>query len=207
MNCDRLAKTIAAAATAAILLGAAPSPAPSPAPAPAEIDIPAAPLTILASGNRRSELEPCGCRSAQQGGIDLEANYVARARAKGARLLLVDAGGFADNYLSTPNEFLKTQYLVKAMGAIGYEIINVSQVDMVYGMDWLRRQAEENRFQLISANIAHPYTKELLFEPYAIRDARADANARANSFADAHAARFSRADGTPRGNMESGDGP
>lgn len=124
---------------------------------------------LVFSGNRMSELEPCGCQSNMQGGIERESAYAEKLKGEGVPLLFLDSGGFISG-TANPSNYLKTRYLLQAMSKIGYSVINVGFTDLTYGVDFLREQAERHGFELISASIVDPKMKEPLFEPFVIRE-------------------------------------
>ncbi|MCX7014827.1 MAG: multiheme c-type cytochrome [Candidatus Sumerlaeota bacterium] len=145
------------------------APTPEFAPPPASTPGPSGILRLIYSGNRRSNLEPCGCKSNMQGGVQYEANYIASLRQAPRPLLLVDAGGFVESALTT-NQYLKSRYLLKALGTIGYRVINVGRVDASFGLDFLREMRQQYGFEFVSATILNPDTRRPLFRPYVIKE-------------------------------------
>jgi nitrate/TMAO reductase-like tetraheme cytochrome c subunit len=104
-----------------------------------------------------------------QGGVQYEARYIGSLRATGAPFLLLDAGGFVGSVLSN-SQYLKARYLLKSLGAIGYQIVNVGRSDASFGLDFLHEMEREHGFQFVSATVLDSETREPLFKPYVIKE-------------------------------------
>jgi 2',3'-cyclic-nucleotide 2'-phosphodiesterase (5'-nucleotidase family) len=122
---------------------------------------------VLYSGNRQSELEPCGCRPKQLGGIDKEVQYIRDVRKQGDPMLLVDSGGFIDFSLSE-NEKLKSKFLLSIMEQMNFQAVNVSEQDLRVGIDLLVSLEKQNKLPLVSANIIDNDSRSPIFDPYRI---------------------------------------
>lgn len=120
---------------------------------------------VLYSGNRHSELEPCGCSKKQLGGIDKEARYIQDTEKLNVPVLKVDSGGFIDPFLSS-NERLKSKFILKIMEQIQYHALNVSEQDLKIGTDLLVSLKDQNKLPLVSANIVDKNSGAPIFEPY-----------------------------------------
>lgn len=117
---------------------------------------------IYYSGNRRSELEPCGCKKKQLGGIDREAGYLESSEVTSNTFIKLDSGGFILG-VSSPTYNLKSKYLLKALSKLNYDAINVSYTDMNKGLKFLCEAESEYKLNFISANIVDVKTKKTYF--------------------------------------------
>ncbi|MFH0793141.1 MAG: multiheme c-type cytochrome [bacterium] len=124
-------------------------------------------LSLIYSGNRRSELEPCGCQNKQLGGIDREAYLLAHALTSPTLQLRVDSGGFTDRFL-TENERLKTEFLLRAMAKLDYQAINVGIDDIAVGLGYLQEQEKKLGLAFVSCNIVEEKTGKPVFPAYRI---------------------------------------
>ena len=127
---------------------------------------PASAGTILYTGDTQAFLEVCGCADAQLGGIGRRGGLLERYRETGAPFLLVDAGGFVglDQKQVQSNEMegegdeerdrLRVETYAKAMVALGYNAVNLSGADFVFGADFVT--ALGATLPLVSSNLAAP---------------------------------------------------
>jgi hypothetical protein len=133
-------------------------------------------LDLYFIGNRRGQIEPCGCQTKQRGGMQYEAALYHQHDDRPA--LRLDAGGWMR---SRPDrgqaEALKIGYILRAMRAIDFDAINVGITDIVIDKpyyDNLHTEHPEVYESLVSANI---FTREdparLAFAPYRIVERRA----------------------------------
>ena len=75
-------------------------------------------VNLFFAGRRQSSMEPCGCHSKQQGGIQYEATILNTHRAE-SPVLALDAGEWADMRLEeNPFQVMKTRYLLQGLGAL-----------------------------------------------------------------------------------------
>lgn len=84
---------------------------------------------------------------------------------------MLDSGNFTDT--PTPQGITKTRALLSAMETLGYSVVNVGERDLRQGYDALIENVGERDFALVSANVVRNDTKETVFEPYVVVDARA----------------------------------
>lgn len=131
-------------------------------------------VSIIYNSSRRSMIEPCSCIAHKLGGIDREARIIERVHELGYPSLKIDAGGFVRQN-PNPNLRLSTQYLLEALGEIGYDAINVGYADMGIGLEVLREFQTSYSLPLISANIVDT-TSAPLFSPYRVVAARLSAD-------------------------------
>ncbi|GEM_PF-2775102 len=111
-------------------------------------------LTLFFIGNRMSEIEPCGCKENQLGGVQFEATLYAEVPA--ARSLRVDAGAWTSLALN-PERSMRTRYALRAMGGLlDLDAVNVGQPDLEQGPDFFEdvgAKHPEAIARLVSANI------------------------------------------------------
>jgi len=129
-------------------------------------------LTIVFSGDMRGELENCRCPTDDFGGLDRRAKYISEVIGEAGDILLLDVGDVLQ--LATADiekkEIARAASIsFKAMGIMGYDVMNVGESDVVLGEDFLSDATRESPFSLISANIINRYTKQPFFKPYVIK--------------------------------------
>jgi 2',3'-cyclic-nucleotide 2'-phosphodiesterase (5'-nucleotidase family) len=126
-------------------------------------------FAILYNGYRRSSLEPCGCVSHKLGGIDREAKVIERITTSGMPLLKLEAGGYIRD-MASRSAALKTasKYLLKALAALDYDVLNVGVTDMEMGKAFLEQSLGSKADRLVSANVVDPATSQPLFATHKI---------------------------------------
>ena len=99
-------------------------------------------FTVFFIGNRRSEIEPCGCVKNQLGGVQYEASLYSDVDR--ALSLRVDAGGWSSGSLDA--EFsMRARYLLRAMGGfLDLDAVNVGQTDLQMGRSYFESVRKEN---------------------------------------------------------------
>ena len=95
-------------------------------------------VVILYTGGTKSHLEPCGCYQEQSGGLPRRAYIVEQIREHGFPTLLVDAGNIFDG--KEEIDAKRCQVNLKAMSAMGYDAVALSQTDLSYGDAYLSQQ-------------------------------------------------------------------
>ncbi len=111
-------------------------------------------------------LEPCGCKSGQIGGLPRQAQYLLKSRQNPA--IIVDSG---NSMASTPNryEYFKWYYILQIYEKIGYDALNLGQYEVALSSSQIVDLAEKTSAPLISANTMDE-SKNLLVKPYIIKD-------------------------------------
>ena len=89
-------------------------------------------VVILYTGGTKSHLEPCGCYQEQSGGLPRRAYVVDKIRQQEFPMLLVDAGNIFDGKAEIDAK--RCEVNLKAMSAMGYDAVALSQADLSYGM-------------------------------------------------------------------------
>ena len=95
-------------------------------------------VVILCTGGTRSHLEPCGCYQEQSGGLPRRAYIVEQIREHGFPILLVDAGNIFDG--KEEIDAKRCRVNLKAMSAMEYDAVGLSQADLSYGDAYLSQQ-------------------------------------------------------------------
>jgi hypothetical protein len=109
-------------------------------------------ICFVFTGSRASELESCGCQDKQTGGVDREAHLYEQLRKTYPNLVAVEAGAWTDPF-QTPNERLKTDYLMRALHEMRFTVFNVTPYDLVYGTTYPLRLTKNGSGHLLSANV------------------------------------------------------
>ena len=106
-------------------------------------------VIILYTGGTKSHLEPCGCYQEQSGGLPRRAYIVEQIREYGFPTLLVDAGNIFDG--KEEIDAKRCQVNLKAMSAMGYDAVALSQTDFSYGDAYLRQQRSVATFPFLTS--------------------------------------------------------
>lgn len=105
-------------------------------------------VVILYTGGTQSHLEPCGCYEEQSGGLPRRAYVVEQLRNAGFPTLLVDAGDIFDG--NEDIDARRCQTNLKALAAMGYDAVALSENDLAYGDAYLRKQYAVAVFPLLA---------------------------------------------------------
>lgn len=128
-------------------------------------------LNVFLTAKRHSNLEPCGCRARQQGGLQFEASIYDRMTT--APAMRLDAGDWANvNVGESPFDAMKTRYVLRALALMNFDAVNVSLNDAQLSDEYFRFMREKQPKELpplISANIyRRDRPGQLAFAPYRI---------------------------------------
>lgn len=107
------------------------------------------------------------------GGLARRVELVEKIGSKGAPFLVVDSGDlFFDKKGGADQQkaLAKAEILAKAYRKMGVAAVNVGDLDLLLGVEFLQKKAQEG-LPLISANLAEASTGKLLFSPYLVRQA------------------------------------
>ena len=105
-------------------------------------------VIILYTGSTKSQLEPCGCYQEQAGGLPRRAYVVDQIRQKGFPTLLVDAGNIFDG--EEDIDAHRCEVNLKAMSAMGYDVVALSEADLSYGEPYLSRLSAVATFPFLA---------------------------------------------------------
>ena len=103
---------------------------------------------ILYTGSTKSQLEPCGCYQEQAGGLPRRAYVVDQIRQNGFPTLLVDAGNIFDG--KEDIDAHRCEVNLKAMSAMGYDVLALSEADISYGKPYLSRLSAVATFPFLA---------------------------------------------------------
>ena len=125
-------------------------------------------IKIVATGNVRGEIEPCGCR-VPLGGLARKATYVRSLERSTEPYLVVDAGDlfFSKARLSEEDlakEMIRARTQVQGFNRIGTTAIALGENDLAAGLPFLQALAASADFPFLSANLTDEHGR-LLFAP------------------------------------------
>jgi len=106
------------------------------------------------------------------GGLARRVAFVERMRAEGAQALVVDSGDlfFDSRAGGDSNQVLtKARLIGRAYKRMGASAINVGDLDLLQGLDFLRKETSQG-LPLISANLSDSSSKHPIFSPYIIKE-------------------------------------
>lgn len=81
--------------------------------------------------------------------------------------LLVDCGDFG--YTTGKAQTLKVEYLLKGMGLLEYDAINLAEKDLQYGREFLERMRDQYDLPFVSANVYQAGTDKLFAKSHIIK--------------------------------------
>ena len=105
-------------------------------------------VVILYTGGTKSQLEPCGCYQEQAGGLPRRAYVVDQIRQNGFPTLLVDAGNIFDG--EEDIDAHRCEVNLKAMSAMGYDVVALSEADLSYGEPYLSQLSAVATFPFLA---------------------------------------------------------
>lgn len=128
-------------------------------------------ITILHTNDTHSQMEPfsAGMRNAGMGGVARRAAFVKSVRKQNPNTLMCDGG---DWFQGTPYfNFYRGEVEVKAMSAIGYDVVTMGNHDFDEGVENLARVLKLAKFQVVSCNydVSNSPLKEFV-KPYVVRN-------------------------------------
>ena len=119
-------------------------------------------VVVLYTGGTKSHLEPCGCYQEQSGGLPRRAYVVAQFKKHGFPTLLVDAGNIFDGDAEIDTRRCETN--IKALAAMGYSAVGLSESDLAYDPAYLSRQHAVAAFPFLAPDAG----RADFTEPFAI---------------------------------------
>ncbi|NLD36987.1 MAG: hypothetical protein GX654_08965 [Desulfatiglans sp.] len=131
-------------------------------------------IVIAYTGNVDGYLEPCGCDGDEMlGGLYKKATYIREYRKTEKNLVLVDSGDLFNEHekikdSNMPSARFKAEVFTKVYKELGIDAINVGELDLALGVDYLKELEKKYDVPFVSANIVND-KNELLFKPYVIR--------------------------------------
>ena len=119
--------------------------------APAFGDAASAQLTILFSGELNGKIEAMTCPTCG-GGLARRHTLVRSVRLEEHPMLLLEGGDLVQGIGAESELLFQTALL--AMNEMGYDALNIGELDVALGMRFLTNMARRARFPFISANLA-----------------------------------------------------
>ena len=129
-------------------------------------------LTILFTGDMRGEIENCHCPKDDFGGLARRAECLRSLKEETGDALLLDVGDILPLLKAdTPRKLISHSAFIsfKAMGLMGYDVVNVGESDLILGEGFLKGVEKGLPFSLVSANIVRKRTNQPEFNPYVIK--------------------------------------
>ncbi len=132
-------------------------------------------IVIAYTGNVDGYLEPCGCDGTDEmlGGLYKKATYIREYRKTEKNLVLIDSGDLfnehdkiKESYI--PSAKLKGEVFTKVYKDLGIDAINVGELDLALGIDYLKELEKKYDVPFVSANIVND-KQDPLFKPYVIK--------------------------------------
>lgn len=94
--------------------------------------------TLVYSGNLDGELEPCGCTlEGDFGGIKRQVTMIDQLRKRHPNLLFISSGGLL--VAEMPSDRIRSDYILRGMKFLNYDVIGVQARDLAFGADFLHR--------------------------------------------------------------------
>ncbi len=93
--------------------------------------------TLVYTGNLNGELEPCGCTlEGDLGGIKRQVSMIDQLRQSNPDLLFISSGGLL--IAEMPSDRIRSDYILRGMKFLNYDIIGVQARDLAFGANFLR---------------------------------------------------------------------
>jgi len=108
------------------------------------------PFTLLLTGDVRGEIEPCGCEP-PNGGLARRVAAVRKYRAEGPVLVLEAGDALAEDVHRLDRE--RAQLILEAMAATGVGAAAVGEIELAFGLDWLKKSAVAAGVPYLCANL------------------------------------------------------
>jgi len=121
-------------------------------------------LTVLFSGELNGKLEPGSCPTCG-GGLARRHTLVRAIRFEQNPVLLLECGDVVQG--ASAQSELEFQTALLAMNEMGYDVLNIGELDVALGPRFLTNMSQRARFPFISANVADS-TGQRFFPAYAL---------------------------------------
>ncbi|MYC76573.1 hypothetical protein F4X10_12485 [Candidatus Poribacteria bacterium] len=118
-------------------------------------------VVILYTGSTKSQLEPCGCYQEQAGGLPRRAYVIDQIRQNGFPTLVVDAGNIFDG--EEEIDAHRCEVNLKAMSAMGYDVLALSEADISYGDTYLSQLSRIATFPFLTPDATETSFTRFLF--------------------------------------------
>lgn len=84
-------------------------------------------ITVFFTANEQGQLKPCGCSGGQLGGLDRR--HAVLSGTDSEKRLIFDAGSLVAE--STEQDLIKFNIIVQAYGLLGYDVVNLTEQDIL----------------------------------------------------------------------------
>ena len=130
-------------------------------------------LSVLYTGHRYGEIEPCGCQAVPLGGIEREYNVLQFWGSFEDRDLIYLGGG--TTFVPDPSTFdvklldhyrVKAKHVLEGLASLGVQVLSPSAEDLVLGVETLQKLASETSMALVNANLVHSGTEDTVFSSH-----------------------------------------
>lgn len=110
----------------------------------------------------------------QLGGLYKKSTYINQYRKEHGDLVIVDSGDTLNEDEEIPESVmaaakLKAELIARIYEKIGIDAVNVGELDLVLGIDFLKELSQKENFPFVSANLVDSENK-LIFKPYVIKN-------------------------------------
>lgn len=114
-------------------------------------------ITLLISGNNQGKLTPCGCKI-PIGGLARKAAYIQKFQNENIPVILADGGNWLYPNVGNSDFIRKKLKNIATLQAkvyrdLGYDVVNIGTYDLKYGLETLKKFANDYNMPFISANI------------------------------------------------------
>lgn len=134
-------------------------------------------LTLIYTSNTLGEVEPCfTCpESGENGGLARRAHFIKSVKKGSFPVLVLDAGDvMAIDYFHQAKEREKArrrgEVVLKIYETIGYDAINLGDMDIGLGIEYLKKLRDQTKIPFLSANLKERKTGKPPFNPYLVKD-------------------------------------
>lgn len=107
-------------------------------------------FTLLLTGDVRGEIEPCGCEP-PNGGLARRVAAVRKYRAEGPVLVLEAGDALAEDVHRLDGE--RARLILDAMAATGVAAAAVGEIELAFGVEWLKKSAAAAGVPYLCANL------------------------------------------------------
>ncbi len=124
---------------------------------------------MLFSSDLLGKIRSCGCEVGDMGGLGRRATYIEDMRNSLSHVIVVDAG----DAFSLDLSFSKTEaeLTFDVFNLMGLDAFTPGEIDLVFGVSFLKDLAGKSIFRIIAANIVDAETGEPVFgPPYMVKE-------------------------------------
>ncbi len=123
-------------------------------------------ILLYLSADVQGNLEPCGCKSGQIGGLPRQARFILDHHKQAG--LLVDAGNSMSKTISA-YEIFKWYYVLLIYERIGYDAVNLGRNEIALPAQQISTISQAVTVPLISCNVSDSASGALLGKPYLLK--------------------------------------